>query len=107
MAEKREPQPMSAPEPLVVVEDLSVDFRSSGRDTHAVRNVSFDIGKGETVALVGRIRLGQDRDRALDPPPPALPGGVASFGLDPVQGRGPDGAAARRASAMSAATRSR
>jgi microcin C transport system ATP-binding protein len=59
MAEKREPQPMSATEPLVVVEDLSVDFRSSGRDTHAVRNVSFDIGKGETVALVGESGSGK------------------------------------------------
>jgi len=59
MAEKREPQPISAPEPLVRVEDLSVDFRSSGKDTHAVRNVSFDIGKGETVALVGESGSGK------------------------------------------------
>jgi microcin C transport system ATP-binding protein len=59
MAEKREPQPMSAPEPLVRVEDLSVDFRSSGKDTHAVRNASFDIGKGETVALVGESGSGK------------------------------------------------
>ncbi len=59
MAEKREPQPISAPEPLVVVEGLSVDFRSSSRDTHAVRNVSFDIGKGETVALVGESGSGK------------------------------------------------
>jgi microcin C transport system ATP-binding protein len=39
--------------PLIAVDNLSVDFRGGGRVTHAVRNVSFDIGKAETVALVG------------------------------------------------------
>ena len=41
--------------PLLAVENLSVDFRVPGRPepVHAVRNVSFEIRKGETMALVG------------------------------------------------------
>ena len=38
---------------LISVEDLSVDFRAGDSVTNAVRYVSFDIGKSETVALVG------------------------------------------------------
>ena len=39
---------------LVRVRDLSVDFTVDGEVTHAVKRVSFNIRKGETVALVGR-----------------------------------------------------
>jgi microcin C transport system ATP-binding protein len=51
----------SAPagETLVCVDDLSVDFHSGGKITHAVRHVSFDIGKAETVALVGESGSGK------------------------------------------------
>ena len=80
--------------PLIAVEDLSVDFRSGDRITHAVRNVSFDIGHAETVALVGEFGLGQDRDGAVDPQAPPLPFRIASFGEDPVQRREPSVAAA-------------
>ena len=38
---------------LVSVRNLSVDFRAGNEVAHAVRRVSFTIGKGETVALVG------------------------------------------------------
>jgi microcin C transport system ATP-binding protein len=37
---------------LLEVEDLSVAFRQGQRETLAVDRVSFEIKKGETVALV-------------------------------------------------------
>ncbi len=46
-------------EPLLAIRDLSVTFHSSGRTTLAVDRVSFDIGKGETVALVGESGSGK------------------------------------------------
>ncbi|MCP4745260.1 MAG: ABC transporter ATP-binding protein [Desulfobacteraceae bacterium] len=47
------------PEPLVKVENLSIDFKSSETVTHAVRNVSFEVAKGETLALVGESGSGK------------------------------------------------
>jgi microcin C transport system ATP-binding protein len=44
---------------LLSIRDLSVAFRQSGRETLAVDRVSFDIGKGETVALVGESGSGK------------------------------------------------
>jgi microcin C transport system ATP-binding protein len=44
---------------LLEVNDLSVAFRQGERETLAVDRISFDIGKGETVALVGESGSGK------------------------------------------------
>ncbi len=46
-------------EKLLEVKDLSVAFRQGGRETLAVDRVSFEIKKGETLALVGESGSGK------------------------------------------------
>lgn len=48
-----------AASPLVRVEDLTVDYRSEDRWVSVVKNVSFDIGRGETLGLAGESGCGK------------------------------------------------
>src|SRR5215218_309816 len=58
--EKHLDNPMDAgSEKLLDVRDLSVAFRQGEREVLAVDRVSFDVRKGETVALVGESGSGK------------------------------------------------
>lgn len=58
---KQNPKPKrnSTGEPLLTVDSLSVDFDVPGDTIHALRDVSIDIAKGETVGIAGESGSGK------------------------------------------------
>ncbi|MBD2861803.1 ABC transporter ATP-binding protein [Paenibacillus oceani] len=71
-------------EPILDVQDLQVSFRVRGGEVQAVRGVSFQVGKGEAVAIVGESGCGksvtaQTIMRLIPSPPSIIKGGEVRF----------------------------
>jgi len=62
--------------PLLQIKNLSVDFKTDLESTSAIKNISFDINKGEIVAIVGESGSGKTVTSLsilqLLPTPPAI-----------------------------------
>ena len=75
-------------EPLLAVEDLSVEFRTGGSVVRAVDGVSFSLARGETLAILGESGSGKSVTASvvmdiLDRPPGRITGGRVTFdGVD-------------------------
>jgi microcin C transport system ATP-binding protein len=87
---------MTGKDILISVDDLSVDFGAGDKVTHAVKNVSFDIGKGETVALVGESGSGKTVTalsilQLLPYPAASHPSGAITFKGENLLALPPDG----------------
>ena len=65
-------------QPSIELRNLSVTYRGSGGDVHAVRECSFSIGKGDVVGLVGES--GSGKTSALMAIPRLLPAGTLVSG---------------------------
>ena len=76
------------PEPLLVVEDLSIDYEVGAGTFHAVKEVSFRIAPGRVVGIVGETGCGKSTlahaiPRLLPEPPARIPSGKILFrGMD-------------------------
>ncbi|MGD2271874.1 MAG: ABC transporter ATP-binding protein [Desulfobacterales bacterium] len=72
-------------EPLLSIENLSVDFKAAESVIHAVKGVSLSVNRGETMALVGESGCGKSVTahsilRLLPYPPASHPSGAIYFG---------------------------
>ena len=75
----------AAADPIVRVEDLRVRFHARGGEVRAVEAVSFEVGRGETLAVVGESGSGKSVTalsilRLLPSPPARVEAGRVWFG---------------------------
>ena len=71
-------------EHLLEVSGLSVDFHTAAGVVHAVRNVSFHVDRGETLAILGESGSGKSVSASaimnlIDMPPGHIAGGSIRF----------------------------
>ncbi len=74
-------------EPFISVQDLNVIYTSGKKVIHAVNGISFDIRRGETLALVGETGAGKTTIantimRILPDPPARVLGGKILLGSE-------------------------
>ncbi|MFM9368479.1 ABC transporter ATP-binding protein [Streptomyces sp. Da 82-17] len=84
-----EPVPSNAmTEPVLKVTDLSVSFRSAERTVHAVDRISYEVGPGEVLAVVGESGCGKSvtsmATMGLLPPTATVTGSVRLGGRELV-----------------------
>ncbi|MDN3020055.1 ABC transporter ATP-binding protein [Paenibacillus sp. BSR1-1] len=83
-------------EKILQVKDLQVSFSTYGGEVNAVRGVSFDLHKGETLAIVGESGCGksvtsQSIMRLIPSPPGKITGGEVLFkGTDLIKLKEPE-----------------
>lgn len=80
--------------PLLSVRDLQVEFATYGGNVKAVRGVSFDVHKGETLAIVGESGCGksvtvQSLMGLIPMPPGKITGGTATLNGSSILGLAP------------------
>lgn len=71
-------------EPILTVKDLSVSFTTRSGEFDAVKNVSFELGKGETLGIVGESGSGksvtaQTIMKLIPSPPSKVKSGEITF----------------------------
>src|SRR5690606_20633304 len=81
------PVPNKEDQPLLRINNLSVDFLSEGNVTQAVKNVSLDVKRGEILALVDESGSGKSVTslsilQLLPQPPARFNGGEIIFEND-------------------------
>ena len=75
------------PQPLLSIQNLTIDFTTDGKINHAIKDISFTVNKGEIVALVGESGSGKSVTplsilRLLPSPPAELAEGHIFFSED-------------------------
>ena len=76
-------------QPLLRIQNLSVDFSTGGRVNNAVKNISFEVNKGEILALVGESGSGKSVTslsilKLLPQPPARFASGKILFSEDGI-----------------------